>query len=465
MPENYNITFDPASPSTLIEYKKEGETTWTTPSVPANPTSLSTYPLVLDTGSTYYVRVTAIENDCPNISTIITIVTSPIHDSFYFEASSLVYMLSGALTLTTTDGFEIDWGDGVIDMFGAGSFNPTHEYDGSYTGNITISSANLGGITSLHIGSDTEIGPLTGALSILTSEINKLTGLQNLNMGFNIFVDGVVSDLNEGLMQIIALDTNLSGTTAELPRSLTYIYITGANTISGDVIDFPPDLYFLILYGSNTITGNLVDIPRTVIVMYVEGNNTINGNISNVPPNITDFELKGTNTVTGDVAGLPSSVSILNIVGNNTISGNLSSLPAGLIVLILQGNSTITGNLVDVPSGVTFLQITGSGNTVSGMLSNIPSGVFILNLIGTGCAVSGYTSPRVWPSTMDLVNLIPDAGGFTTTEVDNILIDLATYATTWTDYKSINIPNSSRTSASDAAVATLVSRGVTITTL
>ena len=55
-------------------------------------------------------------------------------------------------------------------------------------------------------------------------------------------------------------------------------------------------------------------------------------------------------------------------------------------------------------------------------------------------------------------------GGLSSTEVDNLLIDLA--ATTWKNEKKIYIlgTNALRTSASNTAVATLTSMGVSVTT-
>lgn len=62
----YNITFTPTSGSlgTLIEYKETTDTVWHTPSAPANPTTFSTYPLYLEVGKNYNVRVSAVGVNC-----------------------------------------------------------------------------------------------------------------------------------------------------------------------------------------------------------------------------------------------------------------------------------------------------------------------------------------------------------------------------------------------------------------
>lgn len=60
----------------LIEYRKPSESVWTTPSTSPNPTLFTHYSLILDTGSTYYVRVSSIGTNCAPQYTIITIVTA-----------------------------------------------------------------------------------------------------------------------------------------------------------------------------------------------------------------------------------------------------------------------------------------------------------------------------------------------------------------------------------------------------
>lgn len=57
----YTISFTPAigNYGTLIEYKAVGDVDWTTPSSPVNPTSLTSYPLTLQTGVNYVIRLSS----------------------------------------------------------------------------------------------------------------------------------------------------------------------------------------------------------------------------------------------------------------------------------------------------------------------------------------------------------------------------------------------------------------------
>jgi len=58
---------------------------------------------------------------------------------------------------------------------------------------------------------------------------------------------------------------------------LTYIHITGSNTITGNVADFKTGLTYISIYGSNTITGNVADFKTGLTVISITGSNTITG--------------------------------------------------------------------------------------------------------------------------------------------------------------------------------------------
>lgn len=140
------------------------------------------------------------------------------------------------------------------------------------------------------------------------------------------------------------------------------------------------------------------------------------------------------------------------------------ALPRALTSLFLGDYNTLSGNVSGLPRGLTYLYVFGS-NTLSGDVSGLPSGLTYLNVFGSN-TISAYTS-RPWPTSMRRVQIITvSPGGLPATAVDQLLIDLAAYATTWTNEKNIALQGASapRTSASNAAVATLQSRGVTVTT-
>jgi len=101
--------------------------------------------------------------------------------------------------------------------------------------------------------------------------------------------------------------------------------------------------------------------------------------------------------------------------------------------------------------------------TMSGNASDLPlsTDIYILSI---GSSLLTYTALTTKPTTKSRTR-IEISTKFTTTQTDEMLIDYATYSTTWNNPKEIYLSSLGRTTASDAAVATLVSRGVTITLL
>ena len=256
--------------------------------------------------------------------------------------------ITGAVTMTlvtSAAGGVVDWGDGTTTALSSGTNSLSHTYSGYTSAAVSISKAQY---------------------------IAQLT--------------------------YTATTASLACTTAALPRGLTYLYVTGSNTLSGDVATLPSGLTYFIVAGSNTVSG--------------------------------------------DVATLPSGLTYLHVIGSNTLSGDVATLPSGLTSATVTGSNTLYGNVTAVPSGLITLYITG--------LSTL----------------SAYTS-RSWPTSMRQVYLTPvSPGGLSSTAVDQLLIDLAAYVTTWTIEKVVTLTgaNAARTSASATAVTTLQGRGVTVTT-
>ena len=121
---------------------------------------------------------------------------------------------------------------------------------------------------------------------------------------------------------------------------------------------------------------------------------------------------------------------------------NLSSLPSVMTSFFCTGSNTITGNLSSLPSVMTSFFCTGS-NTIT-----------------------DYTSPKTWATNYNYFFIRQAVGsGLSSTEVDNLLIDMS--AATWggssrtLDVRGVN---AARTSASNAAVATLLSKSVNVLT-
>jgi len=118
---------------------------------------------------------------------------------------------------------------------------------------------------------------------------------------------------------------------------------------------------------------------------------------------------------------------------------DLSSLPVGLITYYNIANET-TGDINDLPISLTYYENRGSNH------------------------VNTYTSGHLFSSSITTFIHLPTSGyGLTTTMIDNLLINLSSTLTAGGTI-TLNGNNAARSSASDAAVTTLIGNGYTVTT-
>jgi len=403
--------------------------------------------------------------------------------------------------ITSSLGFQINWGDGVVTQYSAGSIGASHSYSSPYTGPIILLSSNLTSITNFSAESSPHPNQ---SLWVSTNELNKLDGLiyfQSTNSDA-MFVTGDVINLPNSLTTFYTQYNNLSGNTSNLPPLLINCTIAGVNTISGNTSGLPTGLTFLVLTGNNTISGNTSGLSAISTVCIVSGNNTISGDTSNLPnstqtvditgnntisgdtsglPNPTNsLIIKGNNTISGDTSGLSNPTATIVIWGNNTISGNVSNLPTSVTQLDIYGNNTITGNISGLPPNLSYFRLQGGFSTVFGNISTLPIGLIQIYLVTLGTLTGDlyylpttmkiiditspmnftYTSGRSWSNGFITLYLAPTNGwsGFNQSQTDNLLID--------TQPKYIYIPSLSRfvikcsgtpkrTATSDAAFTAL----------
>lgn len=69
-------SFVPGSLSTLVEYRVSGTTTWIQPTIPQNPTTQNTYPIIISDNIYYDVRLTTNGIRCGSKSTTFQIISS-----------------------------------------------------------------------------------------------------------------------------------------------------------------------------------------------------------------------------------------------------------------------------------------------------------------------------------------------------------------------------------------------------
>ena len=154
-------------------------------------------------------------------------------------------------------------------------------------------------------------------------------------------------------------------------------------------------------------------------------------------------------SIGGDIGEFVN-LTYLYVKGSNTISGSVAALTS-LTYLLVKGSNTLSGSVAALTS-LTYLNVTGS-NTLSGDINPLVSDLTTCTVLGDN-QMEVYTSGATWGNATVTIN--PAVGyGYSETEVDNILIDMA--ASDSMSGKIITLQGSSlaRTSASDAAVAKL----------
>ena len=226
----------------------------------------------------------------------------------------------------------------------------------------------------------------------------------------------------------------------------------------------------------STLQTSGTSVDDTVTVVWGDGNSNTYTSVSDVAANHTyassstvyrvkiqgkdDGRLKKyyNNTSSLNISGalsMPSGMTYFHCHGSNTLSGTLS-MPSGLTYFHCHGSNTLSGTL-SMPSGMTYFNCWGF-NTLSGALS-MPSGLTYFHCQGFN-TLSGYT-PGTRANNQNRFYL-EGLNTMSPSDVDNILIDYAAVST-WTGDKVFYLQGnaSNRTSASDAAYATLQTKGLT----
>jgi hypothetical protein len=248
---------------------------------------------------------------------------------------------------------------------------------------------------------------------------------------------------------------------------------TGAGTgIKFDVGNLPANVLHLEINANNTVYGLIDNLPNSMTRFTAYGQNLVGGSIDNMPSSITIFQhtntAVGAGVITGNIANFNRAMSYLTLNDLNEVTGNASDVPyTNIVICWMMGNGYLTGNIAGMPNATAMTQfiLTGANSTTTGDVGDFQSVncpyIFIKGNF------TDYTT-RTYPSTMQRIRYEPFNGyGLSSAEVDQVLIDLARDATTWTgSEKTVWLAgyNAARTSASDAAVTTLVTRGVAVTT-
>jgi hypothetical protein len=326
---------------------------------------------------------------------------------------------------STSTAIVVDWGDGSTSSYSGTLMTISHTYSSAFTGNMKISCS--AGNNLINRLDNFSASNTYNSIVLTTLQIGEFKALTIFNCG----------------------NTNaISGNISFLPNTLTYFSCKGANTTTGDISALPSGLTYYVNLGFNTTSGNISTLPSGLTYFVNTGNNTTTGSIASLPINLEVYDNQGNNTTSGSVSLLPSTLTSFRNFGTNTTTGNINSLPIGLLQYDNKGTNTTTGNIYFLPANIVFYVNVGQNTVVD------------------------YTSGRTWANNMIYVSNLPTSasGGLSSTEVDNLLIDLA-LVSTWdsTNPEYINTItlsgfNAARTVASNSAVATLTSKPVIVVT-
>jgi len=238
-----------------------------------------------------------------------------------------------------TGGFRVIWGDGTEDIYPGGyDINISHTYNSitypsGYKGQIVIKSSSLSNIDTIK-GANTvpSSNPSSGyyPLTITSGQLKKLTKLNNFELtNSNVFFSGIISELPRELTTFSVYRTNLAGGTNQLPSVVLKTF---------NIID----------YTSNTnITGTTTTLPRTLTGITIQSDNVITGDILSLPPNLVQIILWGRNTLSGKISSLPSTLQNVFISGLNTINGYVSGHVWSTRMNQLQITSTLSNTNTD----------------------------------------------------------------------------------------------------------------------
>jgi hypothetical protein len=306
---------------------------------------------------------------------------------------------------------------------------------------------------------------LTGTIADFPRPIVSSGGYGFACQGSNT-ISGNIADLPttsySGCSLNLIGNNTIIGDITNIPSNYTNIFISGNNVLTGDIANFKSALIGVGIHGYNTLYGNIQSIKSTVVYFSIIGFNYIGGTIASLTSSVLEsMYIDGRNTITGSIVSLYTSATALKyltVLGSNTISGNISGLSRTLISILLGGSNTVSGALSGlVPLTVLEAFYVSGSNTISGDIGSLPSTIKGVGIEGSN-TVNAYTRPHTWSAGIASVTFIPGTA-LTSTITDNLLIDLNAVPMLSGTLRL----KGSTTTASDAAKAALIARGVTVT--
>ena len=246
-------------------------------------------------------------------------------------------------------------------------------------------------------------------------------------------------------------------------KSLNSLHLENATT-SGDIASLKELTGITDLYlGSNQLSGDIANLKNlTAMTFFAASNTQISGDIAVFKnlQKLNDLNISGTQVV-GDIASLKDLISMKNLsLGSNQLSGDIANLKnLTAMTFFAASNTQISGDISNLKnSKITECYL--EGLTLSGDLASIPSTCKFISLC------NGNNSNFTWDSRPSSSKILAMIGNPKIDNVDKMLQDQAQCVKGFTGndsslFKTITATGT-RTSASDAAVQTLQSKGYTV---
>ena len=286
-------------------------------------------------------------------------------------------------------------------------------------------------------------------------KVNKPVKIEIIGDGY--FTDKTLS-VNKGTWQTLTTESSdffVSSNTTEVAildkYALTSVRvdysgqatstIDGSNKIlSIDDLKYSTNISYIYLAGTQT-TGSIESLRNLIALWYLNLKGTkVTGSIDSLKnlTNLTILNLDNDTQITGDISNLKILTNLTSLYFNNTkVTGDISNLKNLTKVKDMRfANCILTGDLATLPADCKY--ISASGNSV-------------------------FT----WSTRPSSSKIIAMVGNFKVINLDKMLQDLAQCEIGFTESSSIGdkaiFVKGTRTSASDAAVSTLQSKGYTVT--
>lgn len=352
----------------------------------------------------------------------------------------------------------IDLTDGLNELVGDISNIPDKVNYFSCSGNLSI----YGNIATLKPTLNTFAITDNNNTLILKGDIKDIpTGIVSFTINSSSNSNDITGNVANLPLQVLNLKINCKNTIYGFISSIgnrNEIIIEGQNTITGELTSFVL-VKNLFIGGYNEISGDITTLPSKVQNINIRGYNTIYGDIGNIG-NRSICKIEGQNTIGGQLGG-NTKVIELRITGSNDIKGNLKDLLVGKNIDI-QGNNTISGDIKDIPYFIQYLVIEGQ-NTLTGNLADFRNTNISQANIGGLANINNYTNISWNDKTINFLYLRSAGHTLTSEKLDQLLIDMANSSINWITPKRLYLDGKnigSRTHASDNAVQTLMSKGV-----